>query len=141
LIRPIDLVMGAEVLGADLSRPARDADLQRFKDALHTHKVLVYRDQNLSKEQLIAFSRRWGLLGKHIMPGAASEDSGRPAITGPLRKRITTRPSENERAELSFRRHSSIVLAVVCARPDGLWQRFFVNQFLHYWCSGTRDQG
>src|ERR1700674_2037445 len=57
------------------------------------------------------------------------------------RKCISPRPSANERGELSFRRRSSTVLAVVCAGPDGLWQTFFVNQFLHYWCSGTRDQG
>jgi hypothetical protein len=56
-------------------------------------------------------------------------------------KCITTRPSENERGELSFRRRSSTVLAVVCAGPDGFWQTFFVNQFLHLWCSGTRGQG
>jgi|KBSSwiStaDraftv2_1062776.scaffolds.fasta_scaffold01211_26 taurine dioxygenase len=74
VIRPLDPVMGAEVLGADLSRPLSDADLQRFTDALHRHKVLVYRDQDLTKEQLIAFSRRWGPLGEHIMPGAASDD-------------------------------------------------------------------
>ena len=34
----------------------------------------MYRDQDLTKEQLIAFSRRWGPLGEHIMPGAASDD-------------------------------------------------------------------
>ena len=74
VIRPVDPVMGAEVLGADLSQPLGEADLRRYQDALHTHKVLVYRDQDLTKEQLIAFSRRWGPLGEHIMPGAASDD-------------------------------------------------------------------
>ena len=35
VIRPIDRVMGAEVLGADLSAPLSDADLQTFRNALH----------------------------------------------------------------------------------------------------------
>jgi taurine dioxygenase len=74
VIRPLGPVMGAEVVGADLSRPPSEADMERFQNALNTFKVLVYRDQDLSKEQLIGFSRRWGTLGEHIMPGAASDD-------------------------------------------------------------------
>ena len=73
-IRPLDPVMGAEVIGADVSRPIPDAELARYRDALHAYNVLVFRDQELTKDQLIAFSRRWGPLGEHIMPGAASED-------------------------------------------------------------------
>ena len=73
-IRPLDPVMGAEIIGADLSRPIGDAELARYRDALHTYKVLAFRDQDLTKEQLLAFSKRWGPLGEHIMPGAASDD-------------------------------------------------------------------
>jgi taurine dioxygenase len=73
-INPLGPVMGAEIVGADVSRPPSDADLARYRDALHRYKVIVFRDQDLTKEQLLAFSRRWGPLGEHIMPGAASED-------------------------------------------------------------------
>ena len=73
-IRALDPVMGAEIIGADLSRPISDAELARYRDALHTYKVLAFRDQELTKEQLLAFSKRWGPLGEHIMPGAASDD-------------------------------------------------------------------
>ena len=66
--------MAAEVIGADLSRPVSDADLAVFEDAFNRYKVLVFRDQDLTKEQLIAFTKRWGPLGEHIMPGAASDD-------------------------------------------------------------------
>ena len=62
--------MGAEIIGADVSKPVPLGTFQRFKDALHEYKVLVFRDQDLTKEQLIAFSKRWGPLGEHIMPGA-----------------------------------------------------------------------
>jgi taurine dioxygenase len=73
-INPLDPVMGAEIVGADVSRPLSDAELARYRDALHQYKVIVFRDQDLTKEQLLAFSKRWGPLGEHIMPGAASED-------------------------------------------------------------------
>ncbi len=74
VIRPVDPVMGAEIVGADLSGAVSDADLQRYKDALHRYKVIVFRDQTLTKEQMLAFSKRWGPLGEHIMPGAAADD-------------------------------------------------------------------
>jgi len=73
-IRPLSSVMAAEVIGADLSRPLSATDLALFEEAFNRYKVLVYRDQNLTKEQLLAFSKRWGPLGEHIMPGAASDD-------------------------------------------------------------------
>jgi len=73
-INPLDPVMGAEIVGADVSRPLSDAELARYRDALHQYKVIVFRDQDLTKEQLLAFSKRWGPLGEHIMPGAASEE-------------------------------------------------------------------
>ncbi len=71
LIRPLGPVMGAEIIGADLSKPLSAATLQKFKDALNEYKVLCWRDQYLTKDQLIAFSKLWGPLGEHIMPGAA----------------------------------------------------------------------
>lgn len=73
-IRPVHPVMGAEIVGANLARRIGDAELERYRDALHTYKVLVFRDQDITKEQLLEFSKRWGPLAEHIMPGAASED-------------------------------------------------------------------
>lgn len=70
VIRALGPIMGAEIVGADVSRPIPAETFQRFKDALNEHKVLAFRDQVLSKDQLIVFSRLWGPLGEHIMPGA-----------------------------------------------------------------------
>jgi alpha-ketoglutarate-dependent taurine dioxygenase len=70
IIRPLGPIMGAEIIGADVSKPVASKTFQRFKDALHEYKVLAFRDQRLSKDDLIAFSRQWGPLGEHIMPGA-----------------------------------------------------------------------
>jgi taurine dioxygenase len=70
IIRPLSPIMGAEIIGADVSKPVPPGLFRRFKDALHQYKVLAFRDQELSKDQLIAFSRQWGPLGEHIMPGA-----------------------------------------------------------------------
>lgn len=73
-VRALGPVMGAEIVGADLATPVADDDLATFTTAFNRYKVLVYRDQHLTKEALLAFSRRWGPLGEHVMPGAASSD-------------------------------------------------------------------
>jgi alpha-ketoglutarate-dependent taurine dioxygenase len=70
VIRPLGSIMGAEIIGADVSRSLQPQTFKRFTDALDEYKVIVFRDQVLSKDQLIAFSKLWGSLGEHIMPGA-----------------------------------------------------------------------
>ena len=68
-IRPLGPVMGAEIIGMDLSRPLPAAATGRIQDAFNQYKVLCFRDQELTMEQLVAFSRTWGPLVEHTMPG------------------------------------------------------------------------
>jgi taurine dioxygenase len=79
-IRPLDPVMGAEVIGLDVSRPVEAAALKRIKQALDRYKVLVFRDQQLTKRQLAEFSKLWGKLGEHIMPGATRDGDDEVAV-------------------------------------------------------------
>jgi alpha-ketoglutarate-dependent taurine dioxygenase len=79
-IRPLGPVMGAEVIGADVSRAVAPDDLRRFKQALDRYKVLVFRDQTLTKRQLAEFSKLWGKLGEHIMPGATRDGDDEVAV-------------------------------------------------------------
>ncbi len=66
-IRPFDAPLGAEVLGLDLSRPLGDLDFSRLHRAHLDHHVLVFRDQRITPEQQIAFSRRFGPLQIHVL--------------------------------------------------------------------------
>jgi taurine dioxygenase len=59
-IKPSPSGTGAEVIGIDLSKPLSDRDFKRISDAFNDYSVLVYRDQHLTPEEHIAFSRRWG---------------------------------------------------------------------------------
>ena len=66
--------LGAEIHGVDLSS-LDDAQKSAIRDAFHDHLVLVFRDQDLSVEQHIAFGRRFGEL--HIHPASADyQNSG-----------------------------------------------------------------
>lgn len=54
--------LGAEVTGVNLSGSADDGMIEAVTDALLEHHVLVIRDQNLTPEQQVKFSRRFGEL-------------------------------------------------------------------------------
>ena len=54
--------VGAEIKGADLSKPLGASALAVIHEAWHDHLVLVVREQRLSDPELIAFSENFGEL-------------------------------------------------------------------------------
>ncbi|MEZ2351768.1 TauD/TfdA dioxygenase family protein [Caballeronia sp. RCC_10] len=77
-IRPFDGPLGAEVIGLDLSRPLAQADFARIHHAHLDHHVLVFRDQRITPEQQVAFSKRFGPLQRHVLHQFAL--SGHPEV-------------------------------------------------------------
>ena len=59
-IRPTGAGAGAEVVGVDLSQRLDDAAFDAIQRAFDEHGVAVFRNQNLTPGQQIAFSRRFG---------------------------------------------------------------------------------
>ncbi|MEX5342641.1 TauD/TfdA dioxygenase family protein [Pseudomonas sp. I2] len=66
-IRPFAGAVGAEIVGLDLARPVNTEDFSRIHRAHLGHHVLVFRDQRITPEQQIAFSRRFGELQIHVL--------------------------------------------------------------------------
>ena len=66
-IRPLPGSFAAEVIGLDLHQPLDEADFRRIHRAHLDHHVLVFRDQRITPEQQIAFSRRFGPLQIHVL--------------------------------------------------------------------------
>ncbi len=67
-VNPLSPVMGAEMIGADLSQPMDDTAFGHIRQAwLTSNGVMVFRDQDLTPEQHIEFSRRFGPLEKHVL--------------------------------------------------------------------------
>ena len=77
-ITPLTPNLGAEISGVDLSAPLSNADFDAIHRAFVTHSVLVFRDQDLSPEAQIDFSRRFGPLMVHVLKEALLE--GHPEI-------------------------------------------------------------
>lgn len=66
-VRRFDAPVGAEVVGLDISKPINDADFARIHSAHLDHHVLVFRDQRITPDAHIAFSRRFGPLEIHVL--------------------------------------------------------------------------
>ena len=65
--RPLTPTIGAEIHGVDLAGPLSDAMIADIRTALLTHKVIFFRDQDISRAAHIAFARRFGDLEIHPM--------------------------------------------------------------------------
>ncbi|MGE0802800.1 MAG: TauD/TfdA dioxygenase family protein [Lautropia sp.] len=66
-IHPSGAPLGHEIRGADLSGPLSDADFAAIESAYDTCGVIVIRDQTLTPDRQIAFSRRFGPLDRYVL--------------------------------------------------------------------------
>lgn len=69
--------IGAEVSGVSLGDASRDASLfDEIKALLLKHRVLFFRDQDISRSEHVAFARRFGELEEHPVAGSDPENPG-----------------------------------------------------------------
>ena len=59
-IKKIAGALGAEIVGADLSRPLSSAIITQIRQAFLDHLVIFFRDQPLTPEQFLGFARTMG---------------------------------------------------------------------------------
>jgi taurine dioxygenase len=64
---PLTDHIGAEITGVNLAAPLNEAVLQRIHQALCDWSVLVFRSQDWTPEDHIAFSARFGPLEDHVL--------------------------------------------------------------------------
>jgi taurine dioxygenase len=67
IVRAFDAPLGAEVIGLDLDRPLDDGTFARIHRAHLDHHVVVFREQRITPQQHIDFSRRFGPLEIHVL--------------------------------------------------------------------------
>src|ERR1700722_5508979 len=61
-VRKLHEVFAAEVDGVDLTRPIAPDDIAAIEDAIAEHAILVFRDQRITDDQQLVFSRYFGEL-------------------------------------------------------------------------------
>ena len=69
--------IGAEISGVHLGEAARDDTLfGRVRELLLEHKVLFFRDQDITRAEHVAFARRFGELEDHPVAGSHPDHPG-----------------------------------------------------------------
>jgi taurine dioxygenase len=58
--------LGAEISGVDLSKPLADDTFAQVAQAFFDNEVAFFRNQQLTPEQQVAFTRRFGVLEQHV---------------------------------------------------------------------------
>lgn len=79
-VSPLNPVLGAEIAGVNLSQPLSNTQLAEVRQAFIEHSVLIFRDQELTREDHKRFGRYFGKLHTHPYhtkdpePGAPPRD-------------------------------------------------------------------
>ncbi|WP_129563153.1 TauD/TfdA dioxygenase family protein [Paraburkholderia dokdonensis] len=76
-IEQLTYALGAELTGVNLADAVHDDGLfAEIRAALLQHRVLLFRDQEISREEHVAFARRFGKLEDHPVAGSDPEHPG-----------------------------------------------------------------
>jgi taurine dioxygenase len=76
-VEPLTCSIGAELGNVNLGAASRDADLvAQIRALLLEHKVLYFRDQDITRAEHVAFARHFGELEDHPVAGSDPEHPG-----------------------------------------------------------------
>jgi taurine dioxygenase len=76
-VEPLTCAIGAELGNVNLGVASRDADLvAEIRALLLKHKVVFFRDQDISRAEHVAFARHFGELEDHPVAGSDPEHPG-----------------------------------------------------------------
>jgi len=64
-VAKVGVHLGAEISGVDLRRPLSNEQFKALDDALVEHELIIFRNQDITSENLIEFGRRFGELTVH----------------------------------------------------------------------------
>lgn len=105
--------LGADISGIDLGRDLAQEQVEAIEQALAWHELLIFRNQEITADGLIAFGRRFGELTVH--PFAPSDGSAPVLIT--FRNDEKTPPFATDvwHSDETFRCHPPMA-TVLCAK-------------------------
>ena len=132
-IQPLSTLMGAEVNGVDLRIPFNPETKDRIHRAFLDYQLLVFRDQSLTKDEQVAFTKQFGTLERHALRNRGT--SGHPLVHIGSKLGYDGKPMGRVRADMwhtdkSFRPEPSMatILHAQILPPNG-GDTVFVNMY------------
>ena len=126
-VRRVGVNLGAEISGVDLRHPLPDAQFAAIEAALVENELIIFRDQDITSDQLMAFGRRFGELTVH--PFAPNEGKNAPELIK-FRNDETTPPFGTDvwHSDETFRAEPPMA-TILCAKESaGGRRRHHVRQ-------------
>jgi taurine dioxygenase len=121
-ITPLQPSLGAGISGVDLSRPLSEPLRDALRAALLQYRVLFFRDQELTREQHIAFGRAFGELEVHPVFSHPDHPEILPLIAQDFIGKYRATTDSNWHADTTFRPEpsaASILRALVSPSLGG----------------------
>jgi len=120
-ITPLQPSLGAEVSGIDLREPLDPDSRDALRATLLTYKVLFFRDQDITREQHIAFGEQFGELEIHPLYAQSDCPKIMPLVASETRKRRRGATNGNWHADTTFRTtpSSASILRALIVPPLG----------------------
>ena len=125
--------IGVEVSGFDITRPIDNTLAQELVDLWNEHAVLLFRNQEVTPENQIAFSRTFGDLAMHPLAATTSQEYPElfMLVNEPDKEKFMTARYHGENVVNKLDWHmdlhytgkpnrGALLRAVVCAEEDGL---------------------
>jgi taurine dioxygenase len=138
-LRRLSNALGAEVCAVDLGQPMSESTFGAIHDAFLQYGVLLFRNQDITREQHIDFSRRFGELDRHdALPRDRHPDypelllvTNRPNPDGtPSESRYTGR---SWHTDYSYTTRPALGSLLRCWQlPEVGGDTLFANQYLAY---------
>lgn len=136
-----EAALGAEIV-VDLSKDINDATFKQIEDAFHDNIVVVFRNQQISNAQHVAFSRRFGELEVHIVKKYLLPDYPEILLVSNIRDEKGEHIGLADagftwHTDTSYRKHPSrcsLLYAIEVPEKDGvtLGNTLFTNMILAY---------
>jgi taurine dioxygenase len=137
-VRRLSNAIGAEITGVDLSQPIDGPTIESIRQAWFDHCVLLFREQDISVEDHITFSRHFGDLDKHDANPSyrMAEHPEILYVTNRFRdgKASETRNTgRNWHSDLSYTHHPARGSLLWCEeRPEVGGDTMFTNMYIAY---------
>ena len=109
--------LGAEIRGIDLSAALDDDTFARLAKAFFENEVVFFRNQKLTPEQQIAFTRRFGVLEQHVRKEHRLEGFPEVLIVSNIRNDLGKAIGSEDagrfwHSDLSYKREPSLLSAL-----------------------------
>ncbi|MFY0610830.1 MAG: TauD/TfdA family dioxygenase [Hyphomicrobiaceae bacterium] len=132
-VRPLSFALGAEVRGVDLGKPLDGNLMERILELWDEHHVLLFRGNELTPQEIVAFAGAFGPLDNHdATPFYRLDDV--PELMQVTNKMIGGKPSEtrntgrNWHSDYSYTSRPAAASALYCSeRPSVGGDTMFCN--------------